>query len=254
MVYHSQEIFNINLPTADYGTNHVDRDTKVEGWDTLACWKQKKKQKNKKKKTINYGNKAVHTQSQTFYLRALFNFIRHYRPFCNFWGVTPRPFKCGVFHRWATDFSFEFIKWLQNDKQRYTTLNASIPGKDRIHQNSQACWTFLSGIWNFKTLACKVHKIWHASDFILIFSKGHNSRKGDNADKKKDVSAIFPCGIHLWNFKTLVCTVYKIRHASQSVSKRHRDNLKPICPFNFFEVGGLMTQYLSLNSWIVGGD
>ena len=28
MVYHSREIFKINLPTAHYGTNHVDRDTK----------------------------------------------------------------------------------------------------------------------------------------------------------------------------------------------------------------------------------
>ena len=25
---------------------------------------------------------------------------------------------------------------------------------------------------------------WHASDFILIFSKGHNSSKGDNLEKK----------------------------------------------------------------------
>ena len=63
-------------------------------------------------------------------------------------------------------------------------------------------------IWNFKTLACTVHKIWHASDFIQIFSKGHNSRKGDNSDKKKKhVSNIFPWGIHIWNFKTLACTV-----------------------------------------------
>ena len=30
-----------------------------------------------------------------------------------------------------------------------------------------------------------VHKIRHASDFILIFSKVHNSRKGDNSVKKK---------------------------------------------------------------------
>ena len=30
-----------------------------------------------------------------------------------------------------------------------------------------------------------VYKIWHASDFTLIFSTGHNSRKGDNSDKKK---------------------------------------------------------------------
>ena len=48
-------------------------------------------------------------------------------------------------------------------------------------------------MWNFKTLACTVCKVWHASDFMLIFSKGHNSRKGDNSDKKnKQVSAIFP--------------------------------------------------------------
>ena len=43
----------------------------------------------------------------------------------------------------------------------------------------------------FQTLACTVHKIWLASDFIRIFSKGHNSRKGDNSDKKKNVCLIF---------------------------------------------------------------
>ena len=37
----------------------------------------------------------------------------------------------------------------------------------------------------FQNLACSVHKIWHASDFILILSKEHNSRKGDNSVKKK---------------------------------------------------------------------
>ena len=45
----------------------------------------------------------------------------------------------------------------------------------------------------FQTLACTVRKIWHASDFIRIFSKGHYSRKGDNSDKKKKrASTIFP--------------------------------------------------------------
>ena len=29
-------------------------------------------------------------------------------------------------------------------------------------------------------------KIWHASDFIPSFSKGHDSRKGDNSDKEKE--------------------------------------------------------------------
>ena len=46
-------------------------------------------------------------------------------------------------------------------------------------------------IWNFKTLACMVHMIWHASDFVQIFSKGHNSRKGDNSDKKKNMCQLF---------------------------------------------------------------
>ena len=36
MVYHSREIFNINLPTAHYGTIHVDRDTKIKGCDAHA--------------------------------------------------------------------------------------------------------------------------------------------------------------------------------------------------------------------------
>ena len=118
MVYHSREISNINLPTAHHDKNHIDRDTKVEGYDAHACWKQNK--------TINNGDKAVHTQSRIFKLRVLLSLCA----IINFWGVTPRPFKCRVLRWWAMDFSFEFIKSLQNNfsKQRYITLNASIPG------------------------------------------------------------------------------------------------------------------------------
>ena len=36
-----------------------------------------------------------------------------------------------------------------------------------------------------------VRKMWHASDFIRNFSKEHNSRKGDNSDKKKNVRQLF---------------------------------------------------------------
>ena len=43
----------------------------------------------------------------------------------------------------------------------------------------------------FQNLACTFQKIWHASDFILIFSKGHNSRNGDNSDKKKNECQLF---------------------------------------------------------------
>ena len=91
-------------------------------------------------------------------------------------------------------------------------------------------------IWNFKTLACTVHKIWHASDFVRIFSKGHNSRKGDNSDtqkkkkktkKKKRVSNIFPWGIHIWNFKTLACTVLDERTHVRTDGRTTRNQYAP---------------------------
>ena len=55
---YSRETFNISLPAAHYNTNHVDRGTKIESCDAHTCWKQNK--------TINYGDKAVDTQSQIF--------------------------------------------------------------------------------------------------------------------------------------------------------------------------------------------
>ena len=70
MVYHIREMFNINLPTARYGTNHVDMNTKIESCAAHACWKQNK--------TIYYGDNAVHTQSRIFELHVLFNFVRYY--------------------------------------------------------------------------------------------------------------------------------------------------------------------------------
>ena len=86
----------------------------------------------------------------------------------------------------------------------------------------------------FKTWACTVHKIWHTSDFILIFSKGHNSRKGDNSDKKKlHLSSIFPWGNHMWNFKTLACTVLEKR-----MDGRMHWHPKLICPVNFLWIWG----------------
>ena len=56
---------------------------------------------------------------------------------------------------------------------------------------------------------------------------------------KKRVSAIFPWGIHRWNFKTLACMVHKIWHACDEQMDARTDNLKPICSHNFFEIGGI---------------
>ena len=105
-----------------------------------------------------------------------------------------------------------------------------------IYSSSPNSWP------SFKPLAQKFFEISCWQDFILNFSKGHNSRKGDNSDKKKKcVSAIFTWGIHIWNFKTLSCTVLDKRmHTWMDACK---DNQRPICPVNFFEVGGIKIKH-----------
>ena len=78
-------------------------------------------------------------------------------------------------------------------------------GNQVIYSSSSISWP------SFKLLAQILSKISCWQDFILIFSKAHNSRKGDNSEKKKKEykSAIFPWGIHIWSFKTLACKVHE---------------------------------------------
>ena len=95
-------------------------------------------------------------------------------------------------------------------------------------------------IWNFKTLACTVHKIWHASDFVQIFSNGHNSRKGDNSDKKKTCVKYFSRRNPFMKFQN------PSMHDSwtDGCTPGRMHNPKPICPVNFFEVGGIKIRVL----------
>ena len=44
---------------------------------------------------------------------------------------------------------------------------------------------------SFKPLAQILFEISSWQDYILIFSMGHNSRKGDNSDKKKNMGQLF---------------------------------------------------------------
>ena len=105
-----------------------------------------------------------------------------------------------------------------------------------IYSSSPISWP------NFKPLAQILFETSCWQHFMLIFSKGHNSRKGDNSDKKKKYgSAIFPWGIHIWNFNNLACMVHKIWHASDFVrifSKGHNsrkgdnsDKKKNVCKY-----------------------
>ena len=60
--------------------------------------------------------------------------------------MTPRHFKCSLFHKGTFDFNFECINLLQKDfcKQRYITLNATISGQDRIYPKTHLCRTFFA--------------------------------------------------------------------------------------------------------------
>ena len=87
--------------------------------------------------------------------------------------------------------------------------------------------------------------------FHSDFSKGHNSRKGDNSDKKKRCINYFSMRNPYMKFKTLACTVHKIWHACFEQTHACKDNLKPICPVNFF--GGITTIFsfstVTLGRW-----
>ena len=63
--------------------------------------------------------------------------------------MTPRHFKCSQFRKSNLDYNFECTKLLQIDfrKQRYITLNATIPGQDRIYPKTHLCGTFLLSIY-----------------------------------------------------------------------------------------------------------
>ena len=79
------------------------------------------------------------------------------------------------------------------------------------------------------------------------YSKGHNSRKGDNLDKKKNVCQIF---FH----EESIHEISKPQHArflnGQMLAKTDAwtHNLKPICPINFFEAGDIVMLY---STWCI---
>ena len=63
--------------------------------------------------------------------------------------------------------------WLQKNKVIFFNFNLV------IYASSPISWP------SFKPLSQILFEISWRQDFMLIFSKGHNSRKGDNSDKKK---------------------------------------------------------------------
>ena len=78
--------------------------------------------------------------------------------------MTPRHFECSQLRKGILNFNFECIKLLQNGfrKQRYITLNATIPDQDRIYPKTHLCRTFLLRIYSnnkAKNLISKIRKV-----------------------------------------------------------------------------------------------
>ena len=92
-----------------------------------------------------------------------------------------------------------------------------------IHSSSPISWP------SFKLLAQILFEISCWQDFILNFSKGHNSRKGDNSDKTKLLVSYFSIRNPHMKFQNLACAVHKICHASKSMTN-WRTNWKQYAP------------------------
>ena len=75
----------------------------------------------------------------------------------------------------------KFSKGHYSGKIRWILLNFN----QVIYSSSPISWP------SFKPLAQILFEISCWQDFTLIFSKGHNSRKGDNSDKKKYTGQLF---------------------------------------------------------------
>ena len=92
--------------------------------------------------------------------------------------------------------------------------------------------------WSIIVRKCGQRRTTTTDDGSLLYYK----LTFGSGELKRRVSAIFPWGIHIWNFKT-------IWHASWTHGRG--DNPKPICPFNFFDVGGIINlAYQSMFSFL----
>ena len=122
---------------------------------------------------------------------------------------------------------------------------------DKKEKYGSAMFPWGIHVWNFKTLICMVHK-WDASDFVGIFSKRHNSRKGDNSDKKKACVKYFSMRNSYMKFQNPSMHGSWTDGRTDACMDGRTHNPKPICHVNFFEVRGItrtgMKHYTDSNS------
>ena len=85
--------------------------------------------------------------------------------------------------------------------------NSRKGGNSDKEKNGSAIFPWGIYMWIFKILACTVHKLWYASDFIQILFKGALPKKGRELGQKKCVKYFPMRNPYIWNFEILACTV-----------------------------------------------
>ena len=93
-------------------------------------------------------------------------------------------------------------------------------------------------ILNMKALAQILFEISCTQDFQDFFSKGDNSERGHNSEKKKNTGHFFFFFMRNPYMKFQDTSIHRLK-----VKKKwcgHTDKPKAICPTNFFKVGGIM--------------
>ena len=127
---------------------------------------------------------------------------------------------------WA---SFKILRGILLTSLKYTNIQRAItPEKnDGIHSKvNQAIYSSSPISWpKFQDSSSNTFR-----DILLtrfhsdFFWRGITPEREKTQIRKKYGSAIFSWGIHILNFRTLVCTVHKIRHASKSMTDTHTES------------------------------
>ena len=131
-------------------------------------------------------------------------------------------------------------KWKNQSKFQNSVFLSKFDGKfsrvDQVIYSSSP-----TSIPNMKALAQILLEISCTQDFQILFSKGNNSEKGHNSDNKKiRVNYFFMRNTHM---KFQIPNIHHSKTRRYTRTHRQTDKPKPICPSNFFKVGGIINSF-----------
>ena len=113
--------------------------------------------------------------------------------------------------------------------------NSKMEITDKKKNTGQLFFPWGIHIWNFKTLSCMVHKIWHASDSISFFQRGITPEREIARTRKKTCVKYFPMRNPYIKFQN------PSMHSSCTDGRTDGHTTRNPYAVNFFEVGGIKT-------------